>query len=487
MKNRILKILLLSTFFTPLFLGALDFRYRAPSSEDDEPKAPKTSVKGESSEKSADAVSETASVSDLQKLYQKIVENLKNSDKHPDELTVRDLRKLESELEDILYALDSLIKKTENKLEELSEFSGSKIVQKYKGRNSSNNKETSTASTKNASTETGKKNPQKLMPVFVDGKEYDVVDGSLEVVIKDLGGASAFFATYKGKPFIFTNLHVVSNDNDLIFKTVSGVEVKNLSKGFWAKGKDVYILPINNLPENSIPLPFCENINDEVHVGDSVMVCGNGEARGVFAKTHGKVVAIGPSIIEIDCPVYPGNSGSPIYHEKSGKIIGVASHLTVRKRGTLESAINSTSTSSNKQKAIRFFAQRVDTVQDWESLPLDEIRRQIKDLETFTAKADIINIYLKKGHLVISKTPYPDFEKIVAPLIQNKKVISSAKRNALVREYLSSTIKLISHEIAMLKAKRVSAAFESYEKSLIEEFTRLKSVYEALLNAEGGK
>src|SRR6185312_7757504 len=73
-----------------------------------------------------------------------------------------------------------------------------------------------------------------------------------------------------------------------------------------------------------------EAVDKDVSIGDAVVVLGNSQGRNVVTEIEGKVTGVGPELIEVDAKFVPGNSGSPIIHVKSGKVIGVATFVTVR-------------------------------------------------------------------------------------------------------------------------------------------------------------
>ena len=67
-----------------------------------------------------------------------------------------------------------------------------------------------------------------------------------------------------------------------------------------------------------------------VKIGDAIVVLGNSGGGGVVTKLEGKLVGIGPDRIEVSAEFIPGNSGSPIIHVPTGKVIGIATYLTRR-------------------------------------------------------------------------------------------------------------------------------------------------------------
>ena len=91
-------------------------------------------------------------------------------------------------------------------------------------------------------------------------------------------------------------------------------------------------------------------------------------------NTQGKVLGIGPERIEIDNPIYHGNSGGPVFHTKSGKVLGV---VTEAMKVDVTDALDKASFASRNSAisgSMRYFALRLDTVSTW--LPIDSRRFQ---------------------------------------------------------------------------------------------------------------
>lgn len=88
-------------------------------------------------------------------------------------------------------------------------------------------------------------------------------------------------------------------------------------------------------------------------------VLGNMEGARVIQPLPGKLIGIGPDRIEVTAEFVPGNSGSPIIHVKSGKVIGIATYLLQRRFTEL--------TESNQAK-VRRFGFRLDSVKQWQGL-----------------------------------------------------------------------------------------------------------------------
>ena len=69
-------------------------------------------------------------------------------------------------------------------------------------------------------------------------------------------------------------------------------------------------------PDATLPDPHVKR-------DDQTVVPGNSKSDRVITQTAGKLLAIGPQGIEVDNPVYPGNTGSPIVHTDSVEVIGI--------------------------------------------------------------------------------------------------------------------------------------------------------------------
>jgi hypothetical protein len=100
-------------------------------------------------------------------------------------------------------------------------------------------------------------------------------------------------------------------------------------------------------------------IDETVKIGDPILIPGNAEGAGVVKAIEGKVVGIGPDLIEVDAPFVKGNSGSPIIHLPTGKVLGVATYYTERKVSNGKDGVKT---------EIRRFGYRLDSVTTWEPI-----------------------------------------------------------------------------------------------------------------------
>lgn len=186
------------------------------------------------------------------------------------------------------------------------------------------------------------------------------------VVEGDKATGSGFVALVDSRPVIVTNQHVVAGQTSLKIANHTGVKFSGKSFAA-ARNRDIILIQLAELPEGIVPLKIAENPNSASNVGDSVLVPGNSKGGGVILVTPGKLVAFGPERIKISNPVYPGNSGGPIIHEKSGEVLGV---LTESELIELDKFSQKSFNNKNSQikSTIRYFGHRADQVESWDSL-----------------------------------------------------------------------------------------------------------------------
>jgi Trypsin-like peptidase domain len=212
------------------------------------------------------------------------------------------------------------------------------------------------------------------------------------VLIKgDNAEGTGFMIKTPDGPAIITNIHVIANNPNLKITTNTGALVTVLSeKG--ASDRDLAMLSIKDFGYNY--LEVATDISQVVQPGDEVITPGNSQGGEVMLNTAGKVLGIGPLRIEIDNPIYHGNSGGPVFHTKSGKVLGVVTEaIKVDVSNDLDKA-SFASRNSAISNSMRYFGLRLDTVSEW--VPIDSRQFQIETtfLDQFHDQSRRLDSYL---------------------------------------------------------------------------------------------
>lgn len=194
---------------------------------------------------------------------------------------------------------------------------------------------------------------------------------SLVFVSGTTGDGSGFLAKYSTGNFLFTNAHVAAGVRGATFKTLEGTEVK-LGAASCAVGHDVFLMQATTSGQ---PFEIMKEVDQNASIGDEVVVLGNAEGAGVINTIVGKIVGLGPQLVEVDAPFQPGNSGSPIIHLKSGKVIGLATYAMIRR-------YDPATKEPVKKPVVRRFGYRLDSIKSWQPVNWQTFFAQANEVET---------------------------------------------------------------------------------------------------------
>jgi hypothetical protein len=179
------------------------------------------------------------------------------------------------------------------------------------------------------------------------------------------GAASGFVARYNGRRFFITNAHVLAGLGYLSLEPLdrSTIQVQS-DASMVAVGHDLIAIPVIAGGDG---IPTIEKV-DTAAIGDSVVVFGNALAGGVVNPLPGKIVGLGPRIIEVSGQFEPGSSGGPIIHLRTGKVICVATYATRSEK-------------ISGEQSTRRFGYRLDTIAAWQHLDFKRFQYESDVLE----------------------------------------------------------------------------------------------------------
>lgn len=216
---------------------------------------------------------------------------------------------------------------------------------------------------------------QEAAPLASPAPSSHQVQDALLVVTAREGAGSGFIARLSGTPLLITNAHVIAGASRLQFQLLSGAPVPP-GKGRLAIGHDVAVF---EAPASSLTLELSTDVSKDAAIGDEVVVYGNSQGASVVTELKGKIVGLGPELVEVDAPFVPGNSGSPIVHLKTGKVIGIASYVKTRKHDDISK--------DSGVAEVRRFGYRLDSIKNWQDLNWVIFQReaaQIQAIEDFS-------------------------------------------------------------------------------------------------------
>jgi len=219
------------------------------------------------------------------------------------------------------------------------------------------------------------------------------------------GAGTGFICNYHGKPYVATNQHVLEVGSPFAIRT-SANDLIVPQQIVAATDEDIILIQCASIPTGIKPLEIAPLPDAFIQSGNRLCIPGNSKGDGVITQTSGKLLAVGPQRIEVDNPVYPGNSGSPIIDISTGKVIGV---LTEAELVTLNQFEKESFRSKNSciKSEIRYFGYRLDAVQGWESLNWQLFQQNELLIKQSREELDDIFVYFTD-----SSDRYKNFQKL---------------------------------------------------------------------------
>jgi hypothetical protein len=281
------------------------------------------------------------------------------------------------------------------------------------------------------------------------------------------GAGSGFIANFGAGTLLITNAHVAAGSKGAMFKTLDGTQVQ-MSAPSVAVGHDVFVMTVN---PSGTPLEVMTGVDQNASIGDPVVVLGNAEGAGVINTIQGRIVGIGPNLVEVDAAFQPGNSGSPIIHLKTGKVVGVATYLTIRK-------YDSATKQPVKDPIVRRFGYRLDSIKSWQAVNWQTFYAQAAEMEAVEKLTEDLDGFLrqlaKDGRVLRNGITNPAITNRVNQWLEAKAKHPSARDAASADESLLSFLKITSQ--SDITAAQQHMTYDYFQRQLADEQRERKEI-----------
>jgi S1-C subfamily serine protease len=205
---------------------------------------------------------------------------------------------------------------------------------------------------------------------------------------------TGFLVKMPDGPAVITNLHVLANNPNIRILTNTGQQITVLGlKG--ASDRDLAYFSIKD--DNYSYFDLNTNIAATVQPGDDVITPGNSQGGEVVLQTHGTVLGVGPQRIEFSNPIYHGNSGGPVYHTKSGKVLAVVTEAVQVDNSDALSKASFGNRDSAIKSSMRYFGLRIDSVPSWETYDMGRYQNETAFLDEFHEQSRRLDSYLNSS------------------------------------------------------------------------------------------
>jgi len=218
---------------------------------------------------------------------------------------------------------------------------------------------------------------------------------AIVILTGDNAEGTGFLVKTPNGPAVVTSLHVIANNPNLKVTTNTGALITVLSaKG--ASDRDLAMLAVQDA--GYAFLQMADDISQIVQPGDQVITPGKSQGSEVVRNTAGKILGIGPVQIDFDNSISQGNSGGPVIHVKSGKVLGVVTQaLNVDVSNALDKAPYASRASPNSS-LMRYFGLRLDTVTDWVAIDSQRFQVESAFFDRFEKRSRCLDCYLNAPH-----------------------------------------------------------------------------------------
>ena len=283
---------------------------------------------------------------------------------------------------------------------------------------------------------------------------------NLVFVTTPVGSGSGFIASHAGQTYLITNAHVAAIAKGAVFKTLDGTQLKVGSAGA-AVGHDIFRM---ELAPTAKPLQIMAGVDQNAVIGDEVVVLGNAEGAGVINTINGKIVGVGPNLVEVDAPFQPGNSGSPIIHLKTGQVIGVATYVTIRK-------YDNATKEAVKEPVVRRFGYRLDSVKSWQPVNWPAFYAQAAEMEGIEKLTEDLVTFIKdlgKEHgLTRGAHTNPVIKNRIDAWLETRAKRLSPRDAAMADQSLLSFLKITCQ--SDIAAARQRLTYDYFQRELVEQ------------------
>lgn len=189
----------------------------------------------------------------------------------------------------------------------------------------------------------------------------------------DQSVGTGFFALIRDQPFVVTNQHVIAGNKSVKISSRTGLSPA-ITGYILAKDRDLALLRIDADPA-TLPVLKIAEAATSTPVGEELLAAGNSEGGGTILQSEGRIVGFGNDRIEHDIATVSGNSGSPLFSQKTWEVLAMDTFYRVRRasRVTDPASRNNARTSLGD---IRHFGVRIDTAKEWSAIDWDDWQKE---------------------------------------------------------------------------------------------------------------
>jgi hypothetical protein len=204
------------------------------------------------------------------------------------------------------------------------------------------------------------------------GGVVTAVSNSVLIIEGDKSVGTGFMAKVDDKIYFYTAAHVLSGNSKLTVKNASGKQFTKFGTFEYAEGADmVRMAVLEGVDEYLEIVPS----GVDFQLQTEIAALGNGGGTGVVAMEKGRIMGTSGDSVEVDAGIIKGNSGGPVVHLHSGKVVGLVTHLTAEQKDIWSEG--------TRQGEVRRFACRMNKKWEWKPLRIGSFLNEAKALDEY--------------------------------------------------------------------------------------------------------
>jgi hypothetical protein len=189
------------------------------------------------------------------------------------------------------------------------------------------------------------------------------------------------------------NLNVIEDASAITVTSLSSKAIGLSDQMFVSEEADICLLAIKGsfADLGIVPFEFMDDVLIGTKSGDEVICLGFSPDDGFITTTKGKIQACGQSSVQTDAPTVVGNSGGPIIHKETSKVIGLVTQAIVDDAKVAPLTNAEVISSDSQAGETTCSGHRVDAVKKWKNMTFSELKKS--SLLIANARGDLDIIY----------------------------------------------------------------------------------------------
>jgi serine protease Do len=201
------------------------------------------------------------------------------------------------------------------------------------------------------------------------------------IIEGDKGNGTGFLCRSGDEVWVYTAAHVLSGNRTITVRDNTGRAYRDFEFLECAEGVDLVRLKPKDTGLEGLDLVLPDLAPK---VGDVIVAIGNSLGAGSLTGEPGTIRSIQDDMWEVDAEIIPGNSGGPVISYKSGRVVGIVTHLTI----ALDKE-NSTPLGIDKKPEVKRFAARLDKDWKWRRIPVSRFVKEWEHIENMNRTSSI--------------------------------------------------------------------------------------------------